>query len=69
MADKDNVISLGIGTPSSIKYFLTYGLYIGAAVDIYPNPDNMMFIPFRDKREYATFRDKRDYVEFRDKRK
>ncbi len=35
MADINQVITLGIGTPSGIKEFLTFGLQIGAGV---PNP-------------------------------
>ena len=29
MADINQLISLGIGTPSSIKYYITFGLGIG----------------------------------------
>ena len=35
MADINQVITLGIGTPGGIKEFLTFGLQIGAGV---PNP-------------------------------
>lgn len=35
MADIHQVISLGIGTPSGITEFLTFGLQMGAAVALY----------------------------------
>lgn len=35
MADINQVITLGIGTPAGIKEFLTFGLQIGTGV---PNP-------------------------------
>ena len=35
MADINQVITLGLGTPSGIKEFLTFGLQIGAGI---PNP-------------------------------
>lgn len=36
MADINQVISLGIGTPADIPHFLTLGLSIGAAVVVLP---------------------------------
>lgn len=34
MADINEIVTLGIGTPSSIKHFILLGLNVGAAVTI-----------------------------------
>lgn len=34
MADINQVITLGIGTPAGVQEFLTFGLQIGSAVEL-----------------------------------
>ena len=49
MADINQVITLGIGTPSSVKFFITLGLGVGAVTEIKAK-DHAGFAIFRDKR-------------------
>ena len=46
MADINQVITLGIGTPAGVKEFLTFGLQIGAAVTI---TQNLLFLDKENK--------------------
>jgi len=58
MADINQVISLGIGTPSGIPEFLTFGLQIGAALDITVRP-NRLFIVQPEDRDFTVVPEER----------
>ena len=48
MADINHVITLGIGTPSGITEFITFGLQIGAAADPVPYDATITLHPLYD---------------------
>jgi len=63
MAAINQVITLGIGPGSSIKYLATFGLGIGAAVIIHPSSDHVAARSWRDRRAWAIWKDKRAKAE------
>ena len=58
----DFVISLGLGSPSSIARFITFGL--GAA----PVPSGRTYTVLADERSYLTPADERNYLPSADER-
>lgn len=62
------IIMLGIGAMDNLTPFITTGLEIGAAINLYWPGGNDGLIEFRDKRAIGEGRDKRAVNKFRDKR-
>ena len=62
MADINQVITLGIGTPSGIPEFLTFGLQIGEAESILPTPLSRMFHVMTDRTGFIVIKQKRTFI-------
>ena len=61
MADIHQTISLGIGSPSGVPEFLTFGLQIGAVVVTPGAPDERTFSIFAENRAFEIWRESRTF--------
>lgn len=61
MADINQVITLGIGTPSGIKEFLTFGLQIGVALITPSAPSERTFEIGQENRTFEIGQENRTF--------
>jgi hypothetical protein len=62
------IIMLGVGAMDSLTPFITTGLEVGAAINLYWPGGNEAIIKYRDKRAIIDGRDNRALINYRDKR-
>lgn len=61
-----SIITLGIGGVSDLDWFITSGLHTALSVSN-PDPDNFVFMRYRERRHFVTARNKRAAIAYRSK--